>query len=124
MEENGTLHHLLTKTRAQEREEPGLLADILQQRLAAPIKTGPRVAERLVRKFGYGQSPVKRKELYRRLEKLAEAKGEAVIDLISEAVAESVGARMPDRYFCRAIVLKLREHGFTLNGSSGGDASW
>lgn len=112
------------RARAAEAEPVVSLGAALAERMAAPVDNGLGVAERLVRKFGYGQAPAKRRELYRRLEALAALKGDEVLEVISEAVAEAVGARMPDRYFCRAVVVKLREHGYGLGAKPGGDTSW
>lgn len=81
------------------------------------------VAARLQRKFGLGDQPKKRMMLFRRLEQMVERHGDLVVDLISEAVACSVGKEHPGRYFARAIVLKLNEKGL-YNGKGDGNASW
>lgn len=81
------------------------------------------VAARLQRKFGLGDQPKKRMMLFRRLESLVEKHGDLVVDLISEAVACSVGKDHPGRYFARAIVLKLNEKGLHT-GKGDGNASW
>jgi hypothetical protein len=82
------------------------------------------VSSRLELKFGLGQCPQKRRELYRRLELLHKKEGDRVQQIISEAVAQAVGARDPGRYFCKCVVAKLREAGFGLGAAGGGDPSW
>ena len=82
------------------------------------------ISFRLEMKFGLGQAPQKRRELYRRLESLHSKEGERVHQVISEAVAQAVGARDPGRYFCKCVVAKLREAGFGLGAATGGDPTW
>jgi hypothetical protein len=66
------------------------------------------IFNRLVKKFGLGEKPEARRQLYYKLEKLAEGKHEeAVIQCISEAVMESGDARKPANYFCSAVKRKL-----------------
>lgn len=82
----------------------------LDGRTYATASTGQRtgLASRLERRFGLGAMPDKRRALYVRLELLVA--GDARIELlIREAAAEALGKDNPDRYFCRAVVLKLRE---------------
>lgn len=80
--------------------------------------------DRLVKKFGLGQSRDARLTLYCSLEMLAAGvDGEKVLRLISEVVAEAVSARRPANYFCFSIVRRLRENGFKV-GRAGGDPSW
>jgi hypothetical protein len=82
-----------------------------------------RVASRLASKFGLGKEPAARRALFAKLEALTEGpRGDIALRCISEAVAQAAGARSPDRYFCRAVVLKLRESG--LLAPKGGDTSW
>lgn len=69
---------------------------------------GTGLAQRLERRFGLGAMPDKRRALYARLELMA-AGNPLIEPLIREAAAEAVGKNHPDRYFCRAVVLKLRE---------------
>jgi hypothetical protein len=92
---------------------------------AAAGRTAIRsIEERLTLKFGLGNDGTKRRKLYQRLERLVEREGERALVLISEAVAQAVGARDPGRYFCRAVVSKIRDSGLSLTGGAGGDARW
>jgi uncharacterized protein YutE (UPF0331/DUF86 family) len=98
-------------------------APIAQVVAAAQAGTPARtIMERLVSKFGLGDNPVKRRALYARLQLLAETFPDAVESLISEAVMQSHGMRRPGNYFCRAIVLKLRES--KLMQSGGTPCTW
>jgi hypothetical protein len=71
----------------------------------------PQLTERLVRRFGWGSIPSKRAKLYARLETLVSAHGDRALSLVGLAAAEAVGRRFPDRYFCKAVVEKLRDAG-------------
>jgi hypothetical protein len=73
-----------------------------------PSPAVPTLAVRLERRFGLGAMPEKRRALYTRLQTLVEARPE-VETLIREAASQATGARHPDRYFCSAVVKKLRE---------------
>jgi hypothetical protein len=84
---------------------------------AEPGRRMPTVQDRLVRKFGLGDVPSKRRKLYDRLAALVEQHDSLVLDIISEAVAESCGTRHPDRYFCRAVRAKLQHIGLDRAGS-------
>ena len=83
-------------------------------RLTFPSFTMPKpgtdtgLASRLERRFGLGAMPDKRRALYARLQLMAN-ENPLVELLVREAAAEAVGKDYPDRYFCKAIVLKLRE---------------
>lgn len=70
--------------------------------------TSSCLAARLERRFGLGAMPEKRKALYMRIQLLVEARPE-VETLVREAASQATSARFPDRYFCSAIVKKLRE---------------
>lgn len=70
--------------------------------------TSSSLAARLERRFGLGAMPEKRRALFLRLQLLVEARPE-VETLIREAASQATGARFPDRYFCSAVVKKLRE---------------
>lgn len=104
-------------------EFPSIL-DRLQSRGSngQPSAAAPSITERLKKKFGLGQFAIKRLKLYARLEQLAVKHPELVLQLISEAVASSVGARHPDRYFCVSIKQKLIEAGLGADGP--GDSTW
>lgn len=99
------------------------LSDVVGQVVSGEAKARS-ISSRLELKFGLGQAPQKRRELYRRLELLHTKEGDRVQQVISEAVAQAVGARDPGRYFCKCVVAKLREAGFGLGAAAGGDPSW
>jgi adenosylmethionine-8-amino-7-oxononanoate aminotransferase len=80
------------------------------------------ICQRLQRKFGLGDEPRKRMALYRQLEALARIHEEAILALISEAVCGAAQARYPDRYFCRAIRLKIAAAGLRLESDEA--VSW
>jgi hypothetical protein len=83
---------------------------------------GTSVVERLKRKFGLGENPKQRMQLYTQLQVLYDRYPERMHILISTAVAEAVDKRRPDRYFCVAIKAKIREAG--LVPPSINDARW
>jgi len=95
----------------QERETTGIAAEIV-----------PTVTARLRAKFGLGDQPAKRLALYAAIEALADIHGRDIMDLVSEAVAEAMTARRPDRYFCSAVKSKLKERGYTA--ATRGSADW
>lgn len=104
-------------------EDAGAVSDVLAA--AASGRSAERsIEERLTLKFGLGADPAKRRKLYQRLERMVDREGDRVLRLISEAVAQSVGARDPGRYFCRAVTGKLRDSGLSLTGATEGDATW
>lgn len=86
------------------------------------VSPGRYVEQRLRKKFGLGDQPAKRIALYRQLERIVEDHGEPAERVISEAVAESVSADRPDRYFCAAVKRKLQDRGFTR--LAGASAQW
>lgn len=88
-----------------------------------PAPASFRVVDRLKRKFGLGDQPVKRLKLYQRLERLAALHGDVVLAAISEAVCQSVGKDKPGRYFCRAVCGRLVDLGLSENGGTQ-DARW
>lgn len=101
----------------------GCMADVLQRAASGSGSAERSVSSRLQSKFGLGDTPSKRKELYRKLESLVATGGDRVLDLINECVADSVGRDKPGRYFCRAICARLREAGIR-EARKGGDSSW
>lgn len=104
-------------------EFPGLLEKIAARAASGSATSlAPSITERLKKKFGLGQYAIKRLKLYARLEQLYTKHPELVNQLISEAVAASVAARHPDRYFCVAIKQKLIDAGLAAEGP--GEATW
>jgi len=69
---------------------------------------GCTLSAKLERRFGLGAQPAKRRALYLRLELLVNAMPELEV-LVKEAASQATSARFPDRYFCSAVVKKLRE---------------
>jgi len=104
--------------------DPLPIGDCILEALQRPATEGMGVADRLVRKFGYGQAPGKRRELYVRLERLCKEHGEKGLEVISHAVAQAVGARDPARYFCWVVTRMVREAGLSWSKDSGRDATW
>lgn len=76
------------------------------------------LAERLARRFGWGDNPTKRRVLYDRLQRCVETHGARAEALVAEAAmqAQALQAGRKDRYFCKAVVAKLRESGFWGGG--------
>lgn len=69
------------------------------------------VAKRLWDRFGGGENPALRKDLYLRLEREVETHGERAFRVIESCVKAAASARAPDRYFCGSVCRRLREHG-------------
>jgi hypothetical protein len=109
-----TVQPVRADTRA---EGPSLLGAAVAEVLASPAKPALSLRERLVRRLGWGDDRVKRSKLYDKLCRLHAQHEEQVERLISEAWSQSVSAsRHRDRYFCRAILAKVREAGLCLVG--------
>lgn len=107
--------------------EPVDLVELLAKRAAlpeVPKEDQHRVVDRLKRKFGLGDRPKVRLELYKWLGRLADQHDEKVLDVISVAVAQAVTARFPGRYFSATVVRILRERGLISSGKTGENASW
>lgn len=79
---------------------------------------------RLQRKFGLGDRPAIREALYHKLEKLVDLHGDNVLELISQAVAQSCGKRSPGRYFASAICKMLKDSGYSHNPGKDGKPLW
>lgn len=69
------------------------------------------IAERLEKRFGLGDQPDRRRRLYRTLERLVLEYGEKAYRIIAEVASDSTHADHPDRWFCKAVVLRLRNAG-------------
>lgn len=82
---------------------------------------GRRVHERLARKFGYGTDENRRRNLYERLEHEVEVHGDVVYVIISDVVQAAQSARSPSRWFCKSVILRLRERGYLQQGDN---ADW
>lgn len=112
-----------TKTAAEVAETVDVLKLLPGVTTGAAIPT-MTVQQRLRRKFGLGQDPGRRQKLYDRVAALAAKHGDRVFTIISECVAESVGTRYPDRYFCKAVKLRLQEAGLSLVEGADTSAEW
>lgn len=86
------------------------LAGVIESRAAEPPRLDLGLVERLKKRFGLGEDPKRRMVLYRRLETLFLTHGEIVWTLCAEAAAQATGTNNPGRYFCKAILGKLRDH--------------
>lgn len=67
------------------------------------------IAWHLEQRFGVGSQPELRRRLFQRLQLAVEVHGERALKPLQTVAAEARGARKPDRYFCRAALLRLRE---------------
>lgn len=76
-----------------------------------------RIAARLWERYGGGENPRVRKELYERLEREVQSHGERAYRVIESCVKSSVSARNPDRYFCGSVTRRLRECGMMTDAS-------
>jgi len=74
------------------------------------IDTG-QVYERLMRRFPPGARPELRMALYRRLDQLVEAEGEAAYCVIATVAADAAGKREPGKYFAFVVLRRLMERG-------------
>lgn len=95
----------------------------LLERAAARATDTYRIQQRLERKFGLGDKPVSRRKLYKWLADLADEHGEPVLVAISTAVAQSIAARSPDRYFC-SVVKRLISEAKIASASGPEAAKW
>lgn len=86
------------------------IGGLVDEVAAKPVPQELGLAERLKKRFGLGEDPRKRSVLYRRLETLWLQHGEIVWTLCAEAAAQSAGTNNPGRYFCKAILGKLRDN--------------
>ncbi len=80
------------------------------------LGAGRMVADRLARKFGYGTDENRRRQLYERLEHEVELHGDVVYVIISDVVQAAMNARSPSRWFCKSVILRLRERGYLRMG--------
>lgn len=70
-----------------------------------------QLEEKLTRRYGLGTKPDSRRAFYRRLRMAVEIHGEPAWIAIRTVAAEADGARIPERYFCRTALCRLREGG-------------
>ncbi len=78
------------------------------------------VPARLERKFGLGSDPPRRRAFFNKLGRRVEQYGDRAFRLIAEVVAEAVHKRQPATWFCKVVVLRLRE----ANCLGDRDAEW
>lgn len=76
--------------------------------------TPQEIPARLEQIFGLGSMPVVRRRLYRRLQRLAEQRGEAVLLIIGEVASEAKAktVRNPGQFFSYVIGRRLKEAGY------------
>jgi hypothetical protein len=79
------------------------------------------VAARLERKLGVGAFPLVRRRLYQRLQRLAVAHGDPVLQIIGQVEMEALGDRVRDQgqYFCFVVKRRLGELGYPLDAVQG-----
>lgn len=70
------------------------------------------LVRRLQTRFGFGSDRERRAELYKRIALTIVEHGEAAYRVVSGVATDASRARMPDRYFCSAVVRRLSEAGF------------
>lgn len=78
------------------------------------------VASRLLKKFGSGDNPKVRRELFNRLEREVAIHGARAYAIIRSCVNSSESAVHPDRYFCSSVARRLREAGLFQDSSGSG----
>lgn len=112
-----------TKRSLQALIEEEQAAEEKKRQAVPPRRAGSAwsVAERLTRRFGLGSDPERRQRFYRKLEELVADHGDPVMTIISDCVASAEKARSKQRYFCKAVTLRLRENGFGLQET---DHNW
>lgn len=76
------------------------------------VATGPRIAERLERHFGLGSDEERRRKLFERLEYEVEEYGDPVYTIINDCLQGSLAARKPSHWFCKSVILRLKEAGY------------
>jgi hypothetical protein len=104
---------------ATEKLEATSRIDVVE--VLAPRET---VAARLERKYGLGEDAKKRRDLYRRVQACVELHGDDALGVVNSVVADAERAGFAARYFCKAVMRRLREARLGDDGSKGGDASW
>lgn len=67
---------------------------------------------RMARRFGWGSDRERRSDLYKRIALTICQHGDAAYRVVAGVAGEASRARMPDRYFCSAVVRRLSEAGF------------
>lgn len=67
------------------------------------------LVEVLKRTYGYGARPDIRQRLYVQLQKEVDQHGERAYRIIRECMEAAASRRSPDRWFCAAVVPRLRE---------------
>jgi hypothetical protein len=72
------------------------------------------ISARLERAFGLGSNPLVRRRLYRRLQRLAEQRGEAVLHIIAQVASEAQAKtiKSPGQFFSYVIGRRLKESGY------------
>lgn len=74
---------------------------------------GSELFERLCRRFGTPQQGTPTERFYLKLAQTVDLQGERALAVIRSAAADAVGKSSPDRYFAKAVTLRLRESGVT-----------
>ena len=90
---------------------------------AVGVERGQSVSERLLRKFGLGTDPRRRRELFHRVQLVVEKHGDVALEVVSAVVADAVGKNKPAHWFCRSILNRFRDRGLLLAGVAG-DPTW
>ncbi len=99
---------LMTRLKEKEKEKEG--RNVQTCETEAPV--GRRIAERLERHFGLGTDPEKRRKLFERLEDEVEEHGDKAYAIINDCLQGSLSARKRARWFCKSVILRLKEAGF------------
>jgi len=79
------------------------------------------VAARLERKLGLGAFPLIRRRMFQRLQRLAVAHGDPVLEIIAQVEMEALGPKIRDKgqYFTWVVKRRLGELGFPLDAPQG-----
>ncbi len=104
------LAHILLQQRAEQararQAKHGSVAPL-------PRPEPPRtISTRLAARFGFGQKKKQRQEFYAKIEAIAEQHGETALRIISDCVYAAEKKDHPGKWFCAAVVRRLKENGF------------
>lgn len=114
-----TLRRLQARNGGSVGHDDVTIGGAIDEAAAKPPTVDLGLAERLKKRFGLGEDPRKRAVLYRRLETLFIQHGQIVWTLCAEAAAQANGTNNPGRYFCKAILGKLRDNKIVADMKAG-----
>ncbi len=109
------LQRLLDQEANESHREGEIRATSETKGMMAPPSPEPALLDlttRLKQKFGLGSNREMRKRFYDRLTREVEKFGTPVLEIIRHCSAESSHAKYPDRWFCKAVRIRLIEAGY------------